>query len=102
MAFAGLLISFARAIFVVLNEGHVIDAIVHGLAPGGLLPIFSAVGMMIADRNSCAGSERERSSGANNAVLIPTFRLLHLPRQVTVLAYQYGAGLCELILQRTL
>jgi uncharacterized ion transporter superfamily protein YfcC len=30
-------------------------------------------------------------------VLIPLSDLLGLSRQVTVLAYQYGAGLCELI-----
>jgi uncharacterized ion transporter superfamily protein YfcC len=30
-------------------------------------------------------------------VLVPLSDLLGLPRQVTVLAYQYGAGLCELL-----
>jgi uncharacterized ion transporter superfamily protein YfcC len=30
-------------------------------------------------------------------LLVPLSDLLGLPRQVTVLAYQYGAGLCELI-----
>ena len=31
MAFAGLLIGFARAIYVVLNEGQIVDTVVHGL-----------------------------------------------------------------------
>ena len=36
MAYAALLIGFARGIYVVLDEGHVVDTIVHGLfAPGG-------------------------------------------------------------------
>jgi len=30
-------------------------------------------------------------------VLVPTSDLIGLSRQVTVLAYQYGAGLCELL-----
>ncbi len=31
-------------------------------------------------------------------VLVPLADLLHLSRQVVVLAYQYGAGLCELLI----
>jgi uncharacterized ion transporter superfamily protein YfcC len=30
-------------------------------------------------------------------LLVPLSDLIGLPRQVTVLAYQYGAGLCELV-----
>ena len=49
MAFAGLLIGFARAIFVVMNEGKIIDTIVHGMvSPLTHLPVaLSALGMMI-------------------------------------------------------
>ena len=31
MAFAALLIGFARAIYVVMNEGQIVDTVVHGL-----------------------------------------------------------------------
>ena len=31
-------------------------------------------------------------------VLVPLADLLHLSRQVVVLAYQYGAGVCELLI----
>lgn len=100
MAFAGLLIGFARAIFVVLNEGHVIDTIVNGLfTPLAYLPVFlSAAGMMVAQTlihvpvPSVSGQ-----AVLTMPVLIPLSDLLHLPRQVTVLAYQYGAGLCEIV-----
>lgn len=100
MAFAGLLIGFARAIFVVLNEGHVIDTIVNGLfTPLAYLPVFlSAAGMMVAQTlihvpvPSVSGQ-----AVLTMPVLVPLSDLLHLPRQVTVLAYQYGAGLCEIL-----
>src|SRR5690606_5775554 len=48
LAFAALLIGFARAIYVVLNDGMIIDTIVQGLfAPIAGLPVaLSALGMM--------------------------------------------------------
>jgi len=50
MASAALLIGFARAIYVVLNDGHIVDSIVYGLfTPIGKLPVLlSAWGMMVA------------------------------------------------------
>jgi uncharacterized ion transporter superfamily protein YfcC len=100
MAFAGMVIGFARAIFVVLNEGHIIDTIVHGLfLPLENLPVFlSALGMMLA--HTAIHVPVPSVSGQavlTMPVLVPLSDLLHLPRQVTVLAYQYGAGLCEIL-----
>src|SRR4029453_1168230 len=48
MAFAALLIGFARGIYIVLDEGHVVDTIVHALFPpiAPLPPPLSALGMM--------------------------------------------------------
>lgn len=100
MAFAGLLIGFARAIFVVLEQGRVVDTIVHGLVTpiGGLPLVLSAFGMMVAHLlihfpvPSVSGQ-----AVLTMPVLIPASDLLGMSRQVTVLAYQYGAGLTELI-----
>ena len=49
MAYAAMLIGFARAIFVVLDQGRVIDTIVNALvAPLQNLPVaLSALGMMV-------------------------------------------------------
>src|SRR5437879_4134052 len=49
MAYAGLLIGFARAIFVTLEQGRIVDTLVHGLfAPVAHLPLgLAAVGMMV-------------------------------------------------------
>lgn len=100
MAFAGLLIGFARAIYVVLENGRVVDTIVHGLAlplagmPAGL----SALGMVAVQAllhvpvPSVSGQ-----AVLTMPILVPLSDLLGLARQVTILAYQYGAGLTELI-----
>src|SRR5207247_5693614 len=100
MAFAGMVIGFARAIYVVLAEGHVIDTIVRGLfTPIAHLPVaLSAVGMMAVHMvvhvpvPSVSGQ-----AVLTMPILVPLSDLLGLSRQVTVLAYQYGAGLCELL-----
>src|SRR6059036_431436 len=49
MAYAALLIGFARAIFVTLEEGRIVDTIVHGLfTPVAHLPLaLAAVAMMV-------------------------------------------------------
>ena len=70
MAFAAILIGFARAIFVVLDEGRVVDTLVAALfTPLGHLPVgVSAVGM-VARTNAAAfpGAERERSGRVDHA-----------------------------------
>jgi len=100
MAFAALLIGFARAIFIALDEGRIIDTIVHGM----FLPLESfpraaaALGMMAAQ----AAIHVPVPSVSGQAVLTmpilaPLSDLLGISRQVAVLAYQYGAGLCEML-----
>jgi uncharacterized ion transporter superfamily protein YfcC len=100
MAYAAILIGFARAIFVVLQDGHIVDTIVHALfTPLENLPVAaSALGMMVAQ----AAIHVPVPSVSGQAVLtmpvlVPLSDLLGLSRQVTVLAYQYGAGLCDLV-----
>ncbi|UOR06078.1 YfcC family protein [Hymenobacter aerilatus] len=100
LAFSALLIGFARAIFVVLEQGQVVDTIVNSLsAPLAHLPVtLSAVGMMVV--HTALHLPVPSVSGQavlTMPILTPLSDLLGLPRQVTVLAYQYGAGLCELI-----
>jgi uncharacterized ion transporter superfamily protein YfcC len=100
MAFAGLLIGFARGIYIVLDQGHVVDTIVHGLlGPIAALPtILSALGMMAF--HALVHLPVPSTSGQavlTLPLLVPLSDLIGLSRQVTVLAYQYGAGLCELV-----
>jgi len=100
MALAALLIGFARAIYVVLNDGQVVDTIVAGMFTpiADLPPTLSAVGMMAVQ----AAIHLPVPSTSSQAVLtlpllVPLSDLIGLSRQVTVLAYQYGAGLCEIL-----
>ena len=100
MAFAALLIGFARGIYVVLEDGRVVDTIVQAMfAPmAGLPSTIAALGMMLAQ----FAIHVPVPSTSGQAVLtlpllVPLSDLIDLSRQVTVLAYQYGAGLCELV-----
>ena len=100
IAFSAILIGFARAIFVVLAQGHVVDTLVQGLAaPLGHLPVaLAALGMVGAQ----AALHLPVPSVSGQAVLtmpllVPLSDLIGLSRQVTVLAYQYGAGLTDLV-----
>lgn len=100
IAFSALLIGFARAIFVVLEQGHIVDTIVQGLsAPLAHLPVtLSALGMMVVQT---ALHLPVPSVSGQATLTMPLFApladLIGLSRQVVVLAFQYAAGLCELI-----
>ncbi len=100
MALAGLLIGFARTIFIVLEQGRIVDTIVYGIfTPIADLPVtLSALGMMVGH----FGLHIPIPSVTGHAVLtmpvlVPVSDLLGLSRQVTVLAYQMGGGMCDLI-----
>jgi len=100
MAFAAMLIGFARAVYVVLDQGVIIDTIVHAcVTPLSSMPVtFAALGMIVF--HTIVHVPVPSVSGQavlTMPVLVPISDLLHLSRQVTILAYQYGAGLCELL-----
>lgn len=100
MTLAALLVGFARAIYVVLNEGQVVDTIVHGLFTpiAGLPPTLSAIGMMVVQGAIHVPVPSTSSQAVlTMPLLVPLSDLIGLSRQVTVLAYQYGAGLCDAI-----
>lgn len=100
MAFAALLVGFARGIYVALEDGRIVDTVVHGIfTPIADLPVaLSALGMLVAH----VAVHVPVPSVSGHAVLtipllVPLSDLLGLSRQVAVLAYQYGAGLCDLL-----
>lgn len=100
MAFSGMLVGFAQAIFVVLGQGHVIDTIVQGLAaPLAHLPVAAAALGMMAVHTALHLPVPSVSGQAvlTMPLLVPLSDLIGLSRQVTVLAYQYAAGLGDLL-----
>jgi uncharacterized ion transporter superfamily protein YfcC len=100
MSYAAILIGVAGAITVVLAQGRIIDTIVHGafIPLEGLPRLVSALGMVAAH----AAVHVPVPSNSGQAVLtmpllVPLSDLLDIPRQVTILAYQYGGVLCDLL-----
>jgi uncharacterized ion transporter superfamily protein YfcC len=96
MAFAAMLIGVARAIFVVLDQGRIVDTIIHAMVtPLAQLPTsLFALGMSVVQ--TIITFPVPSSSGRavlTMPVLVPLSDLLGLSRQVTVLAYQYGPGI---------
>jgi uncharacterized ion transporter superfamily protein YfcC len=100
MAYAGVLIGFARAIYLVLADGHVIDTIVRGLfiPISALPPAAAAVAMMAAQTVVHVPVPSTTGQAVlTMPIVVPLSDLLGLSSDLTVLAYQLGGGLCELV-----
>lgn len=100
LVFAGIIVGLARSIYLVLQEGQIIDTIIYGLFnPLENLPLaLSAFGMMLAQ----AILHIPVPSTSGQAVLTmplltPIADLIGISRQVVVLAYQYGAGIMDMV-----
>jgi uncharacterized ion transporter superfamily protein YfcC len=100
MAFAAVVVGLARAIFVVLEDGRIVDTIVHRLFTpiAGFPPSLAGIAMMAAH----AVVHVPVPSVSGHAVLTmpimaPLADLMDMSRQVAVLAYHYGAGLTDMI-----
>jgi uncharacterized ion transporter superfamily protein YfcC len=99
MTYSALLIGVARSIYVVLEQGRVVDTLVHAVAtPLAAMPaVVAAFGMVLAH----AAIHVPVPSTSGQAVLTmpimaPVSDLLGISRQAAVLAYQVGAGIVEL------
>lgn len=95
-----LLIGFARAIQVVLEQGKVVDTIIHGIAQPlqSLPPALSAVGMLVVQ----SLTNLFIPSGSGQAyvtmpIMAPLADLVQVSRQVAVLAYQFGDGFTNIL-----
>jgi uncharacterized ion transporter superfamily protein YfcC len=101
MAFAAALIGFARAIFVVLDKGKIVDTVINGMVtPLVDLPaVVFALGMTLVQAViSIAIPSTSGRAVLTMPILVPMSDLLGVSRQVTVLAYQFGAGVINHIL----
>lgn len=100
MAYAALLVGFARAIYVVLQDGRIVDTLVHALfTPLEGLPMLASAFGMVAAQAAIHVPVPSVSGQAvlTMPVLVPLSDLLGMSRQITILAYQYGAGLTDLV-----
>lgn len=99
MILAAFVVGLARSVYIILENGHIIDTIIHGLfTPLQHLPVFlSASGMLLA--HICLHLPVSSLSGQAQLtipILTPLADLTGMSRQVMILAFQYGAGLSEL------
>lgn len=90
----------ARAVAVMLEQGQIMDTLVHGLGElvGGVPSMFSAIGMFIAQ----LGFNFVIPSGSGQAlvtmpIMAPLSDLIGVTRQTAVLAYQLGDGLSNIL-----
>jgi uncharacterized ion transporter superfamily protein YfcC len=95
-----LMIGVARGIQVVLNDGGVVDTIVHGISvPLQALPgALSAVGMFFVQ--SLANLFIPSGSGqayVTMPIMAPLADLVGVSRQIAVLAYQFGDGFTNIL-----
>jgi uncharacterized ion transporter superfamily protein YfcC len=97
---AALLIGLARSIALVLADGRVIDTILHAVAqPLGQLPPAASALLMVPAHAAIHVPVPSVSGHAalTMPVMVPLADLIGLSRQVTVLAYQTGAGLMDML-----
>jgi len=101
MVGASVLVGVARGISVVLSDGRVIDTVVHGLAAPleGQPPAVAALLMIpIHGLSHIAVPSVSAQAALTMPILVPLSDLIALSRQATVLAYETGAGLTELLI----
>jgi len=100
MAAPALIVGFARAIAIVLDDGQIIDTIVYSIAGllEGLPADVSAIGMLIV-QSLC---NFFIPSGTGQAfvtmpIMSPLATLTGVPQQTAVLAFQFGDGFMNMI-----
>jgi len=97
---AAILVCVARALSLVLSDGHVTDTILNGLVTPLSATTAAAASMLMIPFHAIVHVAVPSVSGQavlTMPILVPLSDLLGISRQVTVLAYQMGAGLTELL-----
>jgi len=101
MTAPALIVGFARAIAIVLEDGQIIDSIVHSIAGllEGMPPDVSAIGMLVV-QSLC---NFFIPSGTGQAfvtmpIMSPLATLTDVPQQTAVLAFQFGDGFSNMII----
>lgn len=100
MAFAALIVGLARSVYLVLDEGLIIDTIVYNLFnPLKELPVEVSVIAMTLSQSILHIPIPSNSGQAvlTIPILTPLADLIGMSRQVMILCYQYGAILMDLI-----
>lgn len=100
VTFGALIVGFARAIVIILDQGQVLDTIVYGLSKP-LTHIHSSIaaaGMFIVQSiiNFFIGSGSGQAA-ATMPIMVPLSDVIGITRQTSVLAFQFGDGITNMI-----
>lgn len=101
VVYGAIIVGFARAIVVVLESGVIIDSVINGMSSAlDFLPAsITALGMLviqvIINFFVPSGSGQAMTT---MPIMTPIADLQDIPRQVAVLAYQYGDGITNTII----
>ena len=100
MAAPALIVGFARTIEVVLQDGQIIDSIIHAIAGllEGMPAEVSALGMLVV-QSVCNFFIPSGSGQAfvTMPIMSPLATLTGVPQQTAVLAFQFGDGFMNMI-----
>lgn len=100
VTFGALIVGFARAIVVILEQGQVLDTIVYGLSKplASVSSSIGAVGMFLVQSliNFFIGSGSGQAA-ATMPIMIPLSDVVGISRQTAVLAFQFGDGITNMI-----
>lgn len=100
LTMTALLIGFARAIQVVLQDGGVVDTIVHGLSVPlqSMGPSLAAVGMfMVQSLTNLFIPSGSGQAYVTMPIMAPLADVVGVSRQVAVLAFQFGDGFTNIL-----
>jgi len=101
MAAPALIVGFARTIAIVLEDGQIIDTIVHSIAGllDGMPADVSAIGMLVV-QTICNFFIPSGSGQAfvTMPIMSPLATLTGVPQPTAVLAYQFGDGFTNMII----
>lgn len=97
-------VGLARSIQIIMNNTHITDTLVYyfSIPLQGLVPAISAVGMLIVQ--SLLTFFIPSGSGLamlSMPIMVPLSDVIHLNRQIAILAFQYGDGLAHLCFPTT-
>lgn len=100
LIYAALAVGFARAIVVIMTQGRILDVIVYGASTvvGGLPASLSAVGMFfIQGFINVVVPSGSGQAAVTMPIMAPIADVLGITRQTSVLAYQFGDGITNLV-----
>lgn len=95
LTYAALIVGFARGILLVMEDGHIIDTFVHGLAgmvsnlPSTIAALAMYFVQIVINTFIPSGSGQ---AAATMPIMVPLSDIVGITRQTAVLAFEFGNG----------